>query len=330
MSRALVFGKFMPLHKGHELVIDLAFADCENVTIVVYDTTVTGHNIDMPIEKRINWLEHLYPNAEAIVSVRDYIFDGTNDDPKHAQTYADELKFLGKFDRVYTSEPQYQDFADALGAEHYLVDVDRTIYPCSGTQIREDLYENKMWLHPYVYASLIQRVVFVGTESTGKSTLARAMAEEHNTAWVHEYGRELWEAQNLEGSFSDMLKIGREQIRREDICAQYAKDYLFCDTNAWTTYHWSLMAYGQADPRLYDLMAKRMKSYTWIVCDNDFGWVQDGTRELDGQKSIDFHKQQLDDLADWEIPYYIVSGSLEFRIEQVNAILRGVKATHAY
>jgi NadR type nicotinamide-nucleotide adenylyltransferase len=291
----------MPLHKGHELVLDLAFSDCEKVTIVVYDTTVTGHSLDMPISKRIDWLEHLYPDAEAIVPIRDYIFDGSNDEPRHAQTYADQL-----------------------------VDVDRTIYPCSGTQIRNDLYENKMFVHPYVYASLIQRVVFVGTESTGKSTLARAMAEEHNTAWVHEYGRELWEAQNLQGSFSDMLKIGREQLRREDICALYAKDYLFCDTNAWTTYQWSLMAYGKADPRLRKLAADRMKSYQWVVCDNDFGWIQDGTRELDGQKSIDFHKQQLDDLDDWGIHYVTVGGSIEFRIEQVNAILRGVKATHAY
>jgi len=309
----------MPLHHGHELVIDMAMLDNDAVTIVVYDSVVkdTPYGV-MPVGKRMDWIEHLYPEAEAIVSVRDHIFDGTNDDPTHAESYARELDFLGKFDVVYTSEPGYEDFAKALNAEHFIVDAARAVYSISGTEIRKNLYENRKWLDPYVYRSLIKKVVFVGTESTGKSTLAKAMAERHKTAWVHEFGRELWEAQGLQGSFSDMLKIGREQRRREDICALHADTYLFCDTNAWTTYQWSLMAYGVADSRLLRLS---YDNYIWIVCDNDFGWIQDGTRELDGDKSHNFQMQQLDDLDDREIPYEVVNGDLEDRMEQVDNIL---------
>ena len=64
-------------------------------------------------------------------------------------------------------------------------------------------------MEPEVYASLIRKVVLVGTESTGKSTLARRLAEEYDTLWVHEFGRELWEAQELQGTFADHLKIAR-------------------------------------------------------------------------------------------------------------------------
>lgn len=318
MSRALVFGKFMPLHKGHELVIRRAFDYSSDVTIVLYDGK---YDERMPTGKRLDWLEHLYPQAKAIVSVRDPIFDGTGDDPKYAEVYADGLEFLGQFDYVFSSEPKYDRFADLLGAEHVLVDPTRSQIPCSGTNIRNDLFKWRTWLDSYVYSSLIQKVVFVGTESTGKSTLAEAMAKRHNTEWVHEYGRELWGEQNWSGSFSDMLKIGREQITREVEASHVSRDYLFCDTNAWTTLQWSLMAYKTYDYRLWDLVYQTYRDYTWILCDNDFGWIQDGTRELDGHKSIDFQEQHIQSLEDWEIPYQSVSGSLEDRMEQVDNII---------
>ena len=48
------------------------------------------------------------------------------------------------------------------------------------------------------------------------------------------------------------------------------------------TLQWSLKSYGCADARLHQLVDATVGDYTWIVCDNDFGWVQDGTRELAG------------------------------------------------
>ena len=79
---------------------------------------------------------------------------------------------------VFSSERGYERFAGLLGAEHVLVDEARTLVPTSGTVIRSDPYAYRGWLDPLVYSSLIERVVFVGTESTGKSTLAKRLAEE--------------------------------------------------------------------------------------------------------------------------------------------------------
>ena len=56
---------------------------------------------------------------------------------------------------------------------------------------------------------------------------------------------------------------------------------------------------------------------TTIVCDNDFGWVQDGTRELAGPHSAAFQRRQLDDLAARAVDYVVVRGSVEQRIAQV-------------
>ena len=106
MRRGLVFGKFMPLHRGHQLLIDRALAQTDDVTIVVYDSEPPGTYPPMPLEKRLGWLERLYPQAEAIVPVADPLRDEPGaDDPRHAPLYAETVRFLGRFDMVFTSEP---------------------------------------------------------------------------------------------------------------------------------------------------------------------------------------------------------------------------------
>src|SRR6476646_2529879 len=291
MTRGLIVGKFMPLHRGHQLLIESALAKVDDLTVVIYDNTPPGHYPAMPIDLRMKWLRELYPNLENIVPRSDPLpadmSQEERDEPKYADLYARDLDFLGPFDYVFSSEEYGDPFAEALGAESVVVDLARETLPISGTQIRENIYENRGWIDPLVYRSLIKKVVFVGTESAGKSTLAKAMAEEMNTEWVHEYGRELWEAQGLTGSFADLLKIATNQYRREEAAALHSREFLFCDTNAWTTLQWSLMYNDTADARLYDLVERTKDEYIWILCRNDFGWVDDGTRELRGIKSLE-------------------------------------------
>jgi len=279
---------------------------------------------------RAQWMRTLYPQLENIVVRQDPIGDVREfgdkfpyddivdkDNPIFAPTYAADLSFLDPFDYVFSSEEYGEPFAKALGAQHVVVDIAREMLPISGTMIRENLYDHRGWVDPVVYRDLIKKIVFVGTESTGKSTLAKALADELGTRWTHEFGRELWEAQNLQGSFADMLKIATNQYKREQAAILHSRDFLFCDTNAFTTLQWSIMAHGTADERLIDLVRKTKDEYTWFLCSNDFGWVQDGTRELVGQKSKDFQMQNLDALARWDINYHVLDGSVEHRKEQV-------------
>ena len=321
MKRGLVFGKFLPLHRGHQLMIETALSQVDDLTILVYDSTRPGDE-RMPVERRLLWLRELYPDVENILGLADPLASTLDtDDPAYAEVYAAGVAFLGTFDKLFSSERAYDRFAELIGAEHVLVDEARTLVPTSGTTVRSDLYAYRGWLDPLVYSSLIERIVFVGTESTGKSTLARTMAEDLNTLWTHEFGRELWEAQGLEGSFADFLKIGRRQRQREDAGVRHARRFLFCDTNAWTTLQWCLRAYGTADARLHDLVDGTVADYTWIVCDNDFGWIQDGTREMAGAASGEFQQQQISDLQRRGIPFLTVSGPVDERVEQVKRAL---------
>jgi HTH-type transcriptional repressor of NAD biosynthesis genes len=321
MRRGLVVGKFMPLHRGHQLLIDTALADCDDVTVVVYDTRPGGRYPPMPLEVRCGWARALYPRLESIVGIEDPLPPQESDDPANAEVYARQLAFLGRFDRFYSSEPAYERFAGIIGAEHVVVDAARTLVPISGMAIRQDPYGHRGMMEPFVYASLVHRVALVGTESSGKTTLARALAERFRTLWTHEYGRELWEAQGLQGTFADHLRMAVRQREREDAAARHARGFLFCDTTAWTTLHWSLRSYGLADARLRELVDRTIGDYTWIVCDNDFGWIQDGTRELSGDASRAFQEQQLRDLEARGVAHHVVSGRLDERVEAVAAIL---------
>lgn len=324
MRRGLVVGKFMPLHRGHQLLIETALARSDELTVVVYDSDVPEKwaNDLMPVQKRAQWVADLYPNIHNIVTQEDTL-EGTHDDhddPKYAQHYADELAYLGPFTHVFSSEEYGEPFAKALGAEHVMVDQVRTLVPMSGTIFRQNMYEHRAYVDPLVYRDLIQKVVFVGTESTGKSTLAKAMAQELNTLYTEEYGRSLWIERNAQGikpTYHDLLVVGQTQHMQEQAAVLHSNRYLFCDTNAWTTMMWSIMYYGSADQRLFDLARKTVGEYKWFLCNNDFGWIQDGFRELEGDKAQHFQDENFLMLHQWGIPFREVSGSLEQRIQQV-------------
>jgi len=322
MTRGLVFGKFMPLHCGHQLLIERALEASDTLTVAVYDSSPPGDYPAMPVELRARWITDLYPDTDEVVPLSDPRRDANDGaDPKHAELYAKQLAFLGRFDRVFSGKPRYERFASLIGAEHVVVDEAREV-PISGTVIREDVYASRGWLDPLVYASLIRKVAFVGAESTGKTTLAEELARRLHTIWAPEYGRELWVEQGGGASFADYLKIARTQLGREEKLRRDARRYLFCDTTPWTTLHWCLWMHGTADPRLLELADRTMSDYTWFLCADDFAWVQDGSRVMGNGHARRFQRQQLVDLEARGVPYVLLEGSLD---DRVSAVLRELR-----
>ncbi len=79
-----------------------------------------------------------------------------------------------------------------------------------------------------VYRSFVRRICLLGGESTGKSTLSKALADVLDTAYVAEFGRDYWEEKNGVLTADDLLHIAREQVRREQQ-AEANRD--LCDTS---------------------------------------------------------------------------------------------------
>jgi HTH-type transcriptional regulator, transcriptional repressor of NAD biosynthesis genes len=339
----LVVGKFAPLHRGHQLVIDTALSHCEHVVVVSWSIPeFSGCEPSV----RAGWLAELYPQTTRLVVDQPWLTTWSmehaqpaphlpaNDDPDvvHRQfvgwlcTYV-----LGCIvDAVFTSDDYGPGFAAELEhwfrnrgfadhtVTHMSVDPLRQIVPTSGTTIRELLTSSSKWLSPVVAASFVRRVTILGGESSGKSTLAAALADHFATDWVPEYGRELWDIREGSLSYEDLLLIANEQVRREEQAARTPRaietGILICDTSPLTTLLYCLDMFAKAEPELYGL-AKRTYDLV-ILCTPDFTFVQDGTRRDDTFRTTQ-HAWYQRELAARSIPHLVVHGCVQGRVSEV-------------
>lgn len=320
-KHALVVGKFAPLHLGHQKLIDRAHDLADDVTVIVWSNPDFA---DMPNEVRATWLRNLYPNADVLVGE-----DGpSNSEPDDVQrAYTADL--LARNDRhpdvVVTCESYGPGLAAHLGIAHESVGDERFFDNLSGTMIRADVYAHRAMVPPVVYAHFVEKVVLLGAESTGKSTLAARLAEVFQTEHLQEYGREYYEQRGGELDLDDYVIIAREHRRREDEAAMRSSRYLFVDTNALTTMFFSHYYNRSSLPELRDLADECAVRYRHvIVCDDDIPFEQDGWRDNEAWRAR-MQGMVLHDLAVRRIPFHVVRGSLDERVGQVRSILYGAK-----
>jgi HTH-type transcriptional regulator, transcriptional repressor of NAD biosynthesis genes len=320
-TTGLTLGKFAPLHRGHMAVIDRALAENDHTIVIIYDAPETT---PIPLPVRSAWIKKLYPSVEVLES-----WDGptqTGDTPEITSLHDAYLKhFLREksITRFYSSENYGAHVSLALNAIDCRVDQSRSALPISATQIRTNPYQHRAFLHPDVYRDLITRIVFLGAPSTGKTTLARALAQHHNTLWMPEYGREYWETHQVNRRVTpqQILEIAQGHITREDALALDANKFLFVDTDATTTAMFGISYHGQILPQVAALAHSARTRYDLaFLCEDDIPY-QD-TWDRSGQQSrATFHKQTKADLIQRRIPFIPLTGPLHTRIQKVNATL---------
>lgn len=174
----------------------------------------------------------------------------------------------------------------------------------------------------------VKRVVFLGAPSTGKTTIAKLVAERYDTQFVAEYGREYWlqHQQDRLLSQEQLLHIAQEQIRQEDEAIKQANEFLIVDTNALTTWHFAQDYYGCAHPEL-DKLANESKARFDIVflCQADIPF--EDTWERSGNvKREQFQTFISNELKQRNIAYTPLSGSLEQRWLQVSEQLEATRS----
>lgn len=171
----------------------------------------------------------------------------------------------------------------------------------------------------------VRRIALLGGESSGKTTLARALAETLATTWVPEYGRQRWEELRITLSVDELVAVARRQIALEEAALAQASHWLVCDTTPLTTLQYCLHDHHQAPAELQAL-ARRPYALS-VVCQPDFDFVQDGCRRDDG-----FRRQQhawtLERLARQGVEPLIVGGALPDRVAQVKQALAHWRPPH--
>jgi HTH-type transcriptional regulator, transcriptional repressor of NAD biosynthesis genes len=317
----LTLGKYAPLHRGHQFVIETAISEMDKVVVMIYDSPEVTN---IPLAVRANWLRVLYPSIEVIEA-----WDGPSETgltPEIKKMHEDYiLKQLQerKITHFYSSEFYGEHVSQALGAVNRLVDCERNTIPISATQIRKDSYTYRSYLHPLVYRDLITNIVFLGAPSTGKTTIASKLAEEYNTVWMPEYGREYWEQHqvNRRLSLAQLVEIAQGHLEREEALLCQANQYLFTDTNALTTYHFSQYYHNMAAPELAQLADETASRYDLVfLCSDDISY--DDTYERSGEANRRIFQRQIEgELIIRKIPFIRLVGNIETRIKYIKNIL---------
>jgi NadR type nicotinamide-nucleotide adenylyltransferase len=166
------------------------------------------------------------------------------------------------------------------------------------------------------------RVALLGAESTGKSTLAEALARRYGTLWVPEYLREFVEVNARVPREDDQLDIARTQLAREHALALDArtKGLLFCDTTPLMTAVYSRIYWGRVPDGLLALEAAH--DYAWtLVAAPDLPWVPDGLQRESEEVRRRVHAQLLEVLDARSIPFTLLTGDLDARMRQAEAVL---------
>jgi len=314
----LVIGKFHPFHRGHSHLISTAEARCDRVTAIV-----CGRRSDaVAPEQRAQWIRTVHPAVEVLVIDEDAV--NLADDDSEGWANATEQALNGERpDVVFTSEDYGDAYAGFLGCRHVLVDRDRSTVPISGSEIRSNPLAHLRFLEPAVRAHYVLRVCLLGAESTGKTTLAAALAETYGTVWSPEYGH-LYQAlmredPNGEWSSDEFVGIARMQRWLEDFQASQATRVLFCDTDIFTTGLWHEAFLGTPPPEEVDQLAAASRYDLFVLCSDDIPFRQDAyfLRE-DGPRRHWMQQRYSERLNSSATPWIRVSGSLEARISEAS------------
>ena len=172
------------------------------------------------------------------------------------------------------------------------------------------------------------RVCLLGAESTGKTTLAAALAEVCGTVWNPEYGRVYTEVGREPGTpwqSWEFAHIARVHCWYEDFLAGFAHRVLFCDTDAFTTAVFHEAYLGEPAAGFAELAAQRYDLY--LVCGLDVPFEHDGVRDLEEQRQW-MHGRLLAHAQTSGSPWLLLEGPPAARLaaaqDAVDALLDAV------
>ncbi len=335
----LVVGKFSPLHRGHEYLIETARERCEKIIVISYSNP---EFVKCEAEARERWLKPLLGHNDVLVVVDvNKGWPPANDevDEWHrlfcAQIICDQL--CSTVDAVFTSEDYGDGFAKYLDkyqrnrklsskpVQHVLVDQARVKFPISGGAARTDLRTLMDNVSDHVAVDFVPRIAVLGGESSGKSTLVKALGRALQTRTVEEYGRTFCETIRHVDDLQpqDLLTIARHQVLLEQqACKRQISEGcgmvpVICDTSPLTTLFYSKELFGRASEELNKLAWRKYDLV--IVCDPNIEFVQDGQR-----KDEEFRERGYNwalsraPLITWDgKSWLIVKGSVQERVQQV-------------
>lgn len=167
----------------------------------------------------------------------------------------------------------------------------------------------------------VKKIVVIGPESTGKSSLCQQLAAHYNTIWCKEYAREYLLKNGKQYSYEDLLYIAQGQIELEDKCAAKLVNTnlpLIIDTDMYVMKVWCEYVYNQCHQYILNQIANRHYDL-YLLCDIDLPWIADELREYPNEEPRkELFAIYKDLLINQNTPWAIINGKNEERL--TNAI----------
>jgi NadR type nicotinamide-nucleotide adenylyltransferase len=164
----------------------------------------------------------------------------------------------------------------------------------------------------------LKKIVVIGPESTGKSSLCAALAKHYNTIWCKEYAREYLLQHGTEYTYDDLLTIAKGQLELEEKAIEKINtpnSKLFLDTDMYVMKTWCEFVFGKCHPFILQEAAKRNYDL-YLLANIDLPWVKDALREypdLTTREKLFYHYKDI--VMNSGVPWAIISGTNEERVQ---------------
>lgn len=322
MKKGLVFGKFMPLHKGHLALIEFALSYCDKVMVSMSFTP----DDPIPAEIRFGWLHQIFDQNPRIE-----LFQALDDFPDEGLPLTEATKMWADFihqtfpdvEGVFCSEAYGVPLSRHLNCQVVLFDLDRVQVPISATAIRSNPYQHWDFIPQLMRPYFTKKVCLYGPESVGKTTLTQQLAEYFQTTFAHEVAREMLTSNEFE--IEKIIEIGELQTALVKQKIQEANQVLFCDTDLITTQIYCQQYFGYVPEELQKLEAETTYDL-YLLLNIDTPWVADVLRDFGERRAemFDLFKNELEKRA---LPYVLIEGNWDQRFiaarKEVERMMRG-------
>lgn len=322
MTHGLVLGKFYPPHKGHIHLITEAKKSCDELTVLVCSLEAEL----IPGELRFEWMQTLLPDPKIhLVWVQDENPQYPDEHPNFWNLWRETIEShtKRKVDSLFTSEEYGDPLSKVLGCEHKLIDLERKAFPVSASKIRESPLTYWEWIPELIRPYFVKRIVLTGSESVGKTSLAKVLAKHFQTNWIPEFAREYLESKETPMDESDFLPIGQGHLVSEVEAAKTANGILFLDTDLLTTKVYLERYYESEIPWLTE-RALGLKYDDSLFLDIDIPWMEDKLRDL-GEEREPMRTRFLQAMKDANRSFHWIRGNYAERERQAIEIVNQIK-----
>lgn len=167
------------------------------------------------------------------------------------------------------------------------------------------------------------KIAIVGPESSGKTTLAEALALHFQTVWVPEFARTYLNKLKRPYQESDLLAIAKGQLKAEANTSSKSSSLFFCDTNLLVIKVWSEVKYQRCDPWILNHINLGNYAFHLLVAP-DIPWEPDPLREnpFDRDELFDIYQEEL---INADVPFAEIKGDHQMRLNKSIELIEGLK-----